>query len=1639
MQAPAEPEWNHRDECQQAALDKSSTTTTKRSVHTTKTERIAPLRACASADVHPVHYFDPPPRRLSGSKVSESSTRDAHQAVSVNDEEDETDDDTTTTADEQESPSAKGADKRSTHHKRQRLPHVVVLTHTCLVDDEDELAAPIAMDARFNGTAVKAVLVDNGASRSVARRSALNRDGVDTSTEEQVDSMSILSSSGHLVPISARLLTNITTADGYEFSRSYIYIVDDTEERDIVVDYVLGRNTLGTSPYLLDVSGQPRLVHKDNSNKGEEHRRYVQCYNAQVRRSTVTNAMHLRPLSASPSSTRRQQKHEERLHEQQRSEREYRTKLATLSCIVSKLTHYTPDEQEYLLAHMVTHVDDYGELHPDKVKSSEQRYEEALLYADEKHIDIVRFFALLDKTPRGTPAEQQVISNFFSAYIPESVKHDKKDAMMEEVESIDFPYTPPRRREVTPEYLEEKRQAIKAVIDTNVLLKPEQKKRLHTLIIANMDRLSMSGENLTQAHGVDHEIDTGDKPPFRERLRVYSPAIQALIDKEVSQLVADGVVVPSRSPYASNLLMVRKPDPSSPGGVKNRLCVSYVRLNDQTVKDSYPIANLAYILNRVGLSTYFTTMDLLNGFWQVAIKKEHRHKTAFITMRGLFEFVVMPFGLCNAPATFQRLMDAVIEPEYRDFIETYVDDVCVHSKTFDEHCAHLEKAFELLRKHNLVVKLSKCKFAQLEVKFLGHIISYGQVRTNPEVLTAVQRWQRPSGTGKQAVKAVRSFLGLVGWYRKFIPRFADLARPLIDLTKKDVEFKWTQECQHAFEALRDALISAPVLAVADPNKSYIVDTDANDDNMSCVIMQEDTDGQLHPIAFASKRFTSAQRNYDTTEREALAIPWTLQHFNSLCEGHKFTLFTDHKALAYLKENKDVNKRIHRLALKMMPYHVDVYWTKGIDNHGADLLSRADVMMDQADEATLPPPPARPIDTITKQQARQKRTTASNQATARSEARAGDHAPHAHQHAPSARTSTLTAAASTTRRSTASRRTGSRKASAREHDDRYEVDRVISKRPVPGKSHEYEYEVTWKGYDATHNTWQSLDDLSEALDAVIKYERDIARSRQRAKRKEKEEQRQDQNRHESEHAQQEYKCSTCRETFSNRTHMAVHLSRKHHGALPDWVFEHLDDDIVSNRAVFAEMQRTDKTLTFIYDSELGAREPATLTTDERKALRSHDFVLSDDGLLYCVDVPSLRSKLQPALKLKLVVPKSQRQRILSMTHDANHFGVSHTQQSLTDKVWWPHMLRHTVKYVSECERCQTYKGRKPTIPAQPMALPTYVWQQVEMDFVGPLTETSNGNKYILTIYDRFSKYGIARATKDNTSETAAECLVDYLLHVWGYPEVIITDRGGHFVSELQQHLYRELKIKRVKTTAYNPPANGGVERFNGTLKSLLTLFSDEYQTNWDTVLQQVLFEYNTTPTSATGVSPYYVNHGRNPRSTLDALSYEADDNNDVHEYVKVLRHKLVRVHERVRALLKATHDQRQHDSDISNMHVYEPGERVFIYTSTTPAGTSPKMRKPWHGPYTVLSQHGATTYNVLVKDKQELITARRLKPYNSDKTTEEQLVDEADEEAQQEIDALQRRLVTLQKQQVAMQQTSTMSTFLLTPEELRWLW
>ena len=340
-------------------------------------------------------------------------------------------------------------------------------------------------------------------------------------------------------------------------------------------------------------------------------------------------------------------------------------------------------------------------------------------------------------------------------------------------------------------------------------LPPEQQQKLEELIKVNADIFALDSSELGSTDIVTHDIVTGDHPPVHQPPRRIPFSLRPKVQELVQDMLNQHVIVPSSSPWSSPLVLVRKKDGDM------RFCVDYRRLNAITKSDAFPLPRIDDTLDLLAQNRFFSTLDLASGYWQVKMSPEAQEKTAFNTPNGLYEFVSMPFGLCNAPATFQRLMEVVMHGLARECCMVYMDDTLVLGKTFEEHLENLSKVFARLRKAKLTLKAKKCRFARREVEYLGHIVSEHGVAADPAKLKAVREFPQPTD-----VKSLRSFLGLASYYRRFIPKFSKIAGPLYFLTRNGVSFDWTESCQETFEQLKQLLTQSPVLAFPNFEKDF---------------------------------------------------------------------------------------------------------------------------------------------------------------------------------------------------------------------------------------------------------------------------------------------------------------------------------------------------------------------------------------------------------------------------------------------------------------------------------------------------------------------------------------------------------------------------------------------------------------------------------------------------------------------------------------------------------------------------------------------------------------------------------------------------------------------------------------------------
>ena len=393
-------------------------------------------------------------------------------------------------------------------------------------------------------------------------------------------------------------------------------------------------------------------------------------------------------------------------------------------------------------------------------------------------------------------------------------------------------------------------------------------------------------------------------------------------------MLEKNTIQPSNSPWTSPIILVKKKN----GAL--RFCVDYRKLNAVTRKDAYPLPRVDDTLDTLAHARWFTTLDLISGYWQVAVHPDDREKTAFCTPDGLFEFKVMPFGLCNAPATFQRLMDSVLAGLQWSTCLVYLDDIIIVGKTFADHLNNLRQVFDRIRGAGLKLQPAKCVLCTHEVTFLGHIVSAAGITTDPSKTDKVTSWPTPT-----TKREVQQFLGLANYYRRFIKHFASIAKPLHRLTEKTASFKWTTECQTAFETLKHTLTSAPILAHPDYSKEFILDTDASAVGIGAVLSQVQSDGNERPIAYASRTLSKPERCYCVTRRELLAVVTFIKHFRPYLLGKSFSLRTDHGSLTWLRNFKEPEGQLARWITRLQEYNFTIVQRQGRSHGNADALSR----------------------------------------------------------------------------------------------------------------------------------------------------------------------------------------------------------------------------------------------------------------------------------------------------------------------------------------------------------------------------------------------------------------------------------------------------------------------------------------------------------------------------------------------------------------------------------------------------------------------------------------------------------------------------------------------------------------------------
>ena len=897
-------------------------------------------------------------------------------------------------------------------------------------------------------------------------------------------------------------------------------------------------------------------------------------------------------------------------------------------------------------------------------------------------------------------------------------------------------------------------------------LSASQIQKVQKLLNRYADIFSKHDADYGRTSLIKHQIEIENAKPFKEPPRRVPYHLQEDNDKAIEDMLAKNVIEPSSSPWAAGVVLVKKKDGST------RFCVDYRKLNRVTVKDAYPLPRIDDSLNQMSGAKWFSTLDLCSGYWQVEVEPKDRQKTAFATRKGLYQFQVMPFGLCNAPATFERLMETVLAGLQWDICLIYLDDVIVFGKEFEDMIENLSVIFERLLSAGLKLKPKKCTLFARKVEYLGHVVSENGISTDPRKVGVVKTWPEPAN-----ITELRSFLGFCSYYRRYIEHFAEIAKPLHKLTQKDTNFGWSDSCQQAFETLKYKLVSAPILAHPDFKQSFILDTDASGTSIGAVLSQIQ-DGHERVISYASRRLTKSERRYCVTRKELLAVVFFTKYFKHYLLGRKFLIRTDHSSLRWLLNFKNPDGQMARWLEILYEFDMDIQHRPGTKHGNADSLSRM---------------PCRQCEHCNKRRDKQ----------------------------------------------------------------------------------------------AVHSAVEISPSKSDEQVSLLK-------------------------------AQQ-----------SDRDIQVV----------KGWV----ENEI---RPSYDEIKKEG----FVVKSLWGQWKN----------------LIIEDGLLS----RKLKSSDSNIEQLQALVPQSHRRKVLFYCHDirsSGHLGIKKTLSKIRQKYYWPGLRNDVRSYIAGCDPCWKRKrlAQKNRSPMQ-VVRSGVPMERIATDILGELPETENGNKYILVVSDYFTKWTEAFPMRNMEAETVASIIVEEVIARFGVPQVIHSDQGKQYESRLFQEMCKVLHITKTRTTAYHPQSDGMVERFNGTLETMLSAYVQENHRDWDKHLPYVMMAYRASEHETTGFSPNMLMLGRETSTPLD-LIYEMPSsikqipsNMWVWELKERLEiaHSMVRKHSENAILRQKTY----HDHKMS-WQQFKPTDLVYVYFPQKKVGCTPKFTSFWRGPFQITRKLSEVLYEV----------------------------------------------------------------------------
>ncbi len=1080
-------------------------------------------------------------------------------------------------------------------------------------------------------------------------------------------------------------------------------------------------------------------------------------------------------------------------------------------------------------------------------------------------------------------------------------------------------------------------------------LSGKQMSELERLLDDYQDLFSQTKTDIGRTDVMQHDIvlEAGSRP-FREAMRRMAPDKRRMADEQIQLLIEMNVIRPSNSPFASAVVLANKNDGSK------RFCMDFRKLNDLTIKDAFPLPRIDESLESLGTAKYFTSLDMGSAFWQVELTEESIAKTAFITCDGLWEWTRMPFGLCNATATFQRLMSKVLKNvsnRYGNLVLCYVDDILIATRTVEEHLQRLREVFQCLRRAGLKLKASKCKLMDTEIKFLGRRITEEGIEPDPENISKVVNWKSPRNVGE-----LSSFLGFANYYREFVKGFAGIVAPLNKLKTKGIEYIWDKTAQDAFEQVKVALTSKPVLALPDEYGEFVLDTDASAVAISGILHQYQTINgkeKLVVISYGSRGLRAAERNYGAPKCEMLAALTFCEQYRTFLTPRKFTLRTDNQALAWLKTYSTSSTMVARWITRLSSFYFTIVHRDRRLHTNADGLSKQTQHYERAEQGKEEMMPG--FDFITQEQF-DELPVLNREEEEKKELKL--------EPGPKVEEEQLSVWSKFNQTDKYSMSTGTEEEANPERQQEPETratepGTLTEDAEVKPLTSTEEAGRTNRSEDETITTRTRLDAVSDYIDEDFDDYPDVNDD------------------------SCETNCEDCetpqaKEDQTKRRVIkgpdgGVYIDRN--GATRSQCKQVAQACAILVQPKYGTLQlkkaqRQDVALStmirYLFLERDGAVRPGRMQpalkylTQAQKGWftkNKKELELSEKKVL----LKRIEGPDGEVMRRTIVLPQLYQWEVIHEAHDMmGHQGENKTFAKIAEFFDFPGMREEISKYVASCPRCQQSKGHNPVrnYPLKPIVT-TRTNEMVEIDFE-KLSVAKDGSIGLLVVVDHFSKYAMAYPMKEFSGKAAAIALYDHWVLTFGCPEIIQSDQGSQFESELFQEFTRLIGTQKTRSTPYHPQTNGLVERHNRTLVGMLRVACSRYQDDWPEHVRKMCFAYNCSRHESTKLTPNMLMLSREMVTPIWWFfpNYQPEMKMTHSEFARKHLLDMPKMNELARHNMKAAQNRqkRNHDKKIKKEYQYKVGEKVLVYLNVVRKGGVRKLERQWRGPFEITKIH-----------------------------------------------------------------------------------